>query len=65
MIARGLADLLVRQQRAARIGAAGLCRRPATPDAEELALMRWLDEQVSGDAVLRITDGGAWQWHCA
>jgi hypothetical protein len=21
------------------------CRRPAPPDAEELALMRWLDEQ--------------------
>ena len=23
----------------------GVCRRPATPDVEELALMRWLDEQ--------------------
>jgi hypothetical protein len=23
----------------------GVCRRPAPPDAEELALMRWLDEQ--------------------
>ena len=58
MIARSLADLLVRQQRAARIGALRTGRRPAPPDAEERALMRWLDEQVSGDAVLRITDGG-------
>jgi putative transposase len=41
----------------------GVCRRPATPDAEELALMRWLDEQYLATpfygsrigAVLRLT----------
>jgi hypothetical protein len=33
------------RQYAARIGACGVCRRPAPLDAEELALMRWLDEQ--------------------
>ena len=45
MIAHCLADLLVRQQRATRIGALPGLSQPATPDAEELALMRWLDEQ--------------------
>jgi hypothetical protein len=41
----------------------GVCRRPATPHAEQLALMRWLDELClatpfygSGiGAVLRLT----------
>jgi transposase len=46
MIPRGLADLSVRRQCAARLARCGVCRRPAPPDAEELALMRWLDEQI-------------------
>jgi hypothetical protein len=35
-------------QRTAMIarGGCGVYRRPATPDAEELTLMRWLDEQI-------------------
>jgi putative transposase len=63
MIAHCLADLLVRQQRATRIGALPGLSQPATPDAEELALMRWLDEQYLATpfygsrmaAVLRLT----------
>jgi hypothetical protein len=58
MIARGLADLLVRRECAARIGALrGLsqaggagCRRAGADAVPRRA--------VSGDAVLRITDGG-------
>ena len=28
------------------LGRCGVCRRSASPDAEELALMGWLDEQI-------------------
>jgi putative transposase len=46
MIARDRADLSVRRQ-CALLGLArsGVYREPAAPDAEELALMRWIDEQ--------------------
>jgi putative transposase len=46
MIDRGRAALSVRRQ-CALLGLArsGIYRRPATPDPEQLALMRWLDEQ--------------------
>jgi putative transposase len=46
MIARDRADLSVRRQ-CALLGLArsGVYREPATPDAEELALMRWIDKQ--------------------
>jgi putative transposase len=46
MIDRGRADLSVRRQ-CALLGLArsGVYRRPAAPDPEQLALMRWLDEQ--------------------
>ena len=45
MIARDRADLSVRRQ-CALLGLArsGVYREPAAPDAEELALMRWIDE---------------------
>jgi hypothetical protein len=46
MIARGRADLSTRRQCTARIGAVRVYLRPAPPDTEELALMRWLDEQI-------------------
>ena len=44
MIARDRADLSVRRQ-CALLGLArsGVYREPAAPDAEELALMRWID----------------------
>ena len=46
MIARDRADLSVRRQ-CALLGLArsGVYREPAAPDGEELALMRWIDEQ--------------------
>ena len=45
MIARDRADLSVRRQCALlRLARSGVYRQPAAP-AEELALMRWLDEQ--------------------
>jgi putative transposase len=46
MIDRGRADLSVRRQ-CALLGLArsGVYREPAAPNPEELALMRWLDEQ--------------------
>ena len=46
MIARDRADLSVRRQ-CALLGLArsGVYREPAAPDAEELALMRWIEEQ--------------------
>jgi putative transposase len=46
MIARDRADLSVRRQ-CALLGLArsGVYREPAALDAEELALMRWIDEQ--------------------
>jgi putative transposase len=46
MIDRGRADLSVRPQ-CTLLGLArsGVYRKPAAPDHEELALMRWLDEQ--------------------
>ena len=46
MIARDRADLSVRRQ-CALLGLArsGVYREPAAPDAAELALMRWIDEQ--------------------
>ena len=46
MVERGRADLSVRRQ-CALLGLArsGIYRKPAAPDPEELALMRWLDEQ--------------------
>ena len=46
MIDRGRADLSVRRQ-CALLGLArsGVYRQPAVPDAKELALMRWIDEQ--------------------
>src|SRR6516165_8651767 len=46
MIDRGRADLSVWRQ-CALLGLArsGLSRQPAVADAEELALMRWIDEQ--------------------
>ena len=46
MIDRGHADLSVRRQ-CALLGLArsGVYRPPAAPDREELALMRWIDEQ--------------------
>ena len=46
MIARDHADLSVRRQ-CALLGLArsGVYREPTAPDAEELALMRWIDQQ--------------------
>jgi hypothetical protein len=46
MVDRGHADLSVRRQ-CALLGLArsGVYRQPAVRDPEELALMRWLDEQ--------------------
>ena len=46
IVERGRADLSVRRQ-CALLGLArsGIYRQPAAPDPEELALMRWLDEQ--------------------
>jgi len=46
MVERGRADLSVRRQ-CALLGLArsAIYRQPAAPDPEELALMRWLDEQ--------------------
>jgi putative transposase len=46
MIDRGRADLSVRRQ-CALLGLArsGVYRQPAVPNAEELALMQWIDEQ--------------------
>ena len=46
MVDRSRPDLSVRRQ-CALLGLArsGVYRRPAAPDPEELALMRWLDEQ--------------------
>ena len=46
MIDRGRTDLSVRRQ-CALLGLArsGVYRQPAVPDAEELALTRWIDEQ--------------------
>src|SRR6516165_8925605 len=46
MIARDRADLSVRRQCALLgLARAGVYREPAAPDGEELALMRWIDEQ--------------------
>ena len=46
MIARDRADLSVRRQCALlRLARSGVYHEPAAPDAEELALMRWIDEQ--------------------
>jgi putative transposase len=46
MVDRGRADLSVRRQ-CALLGLArsGVYRKPPAPDREELALMRWIDEQ--------------------
>ena len=46
MIDRGRADLSVRRQ-CVLLGLArsGVYRQAAAPDPEELALMRWIDEQ--------------------
>jgi putative transposase len=46
MIDRGRSDLSVRRQ-CALLGLArsGIYRQPAVPDPEELAVMRWIDEQ--------------------
>jgi hypothetical protein len=46
MVERGRANLSVRRQ-CALLGLAlsGIYRESAAPDPEELALMRWLDEQ--------------------
>ena len=46
MVDRDHADLSVRRQ-CALLGLArsGVYRQPAAPDPEELALMRWIDEQ--------------------
>jgi putative transposase len=46
MIDRGRVDLSVRQQcRLLGLARSGIYRQPAASDREELALMRWLDEQ--------------------
>ena len=46
MIARDRADLSVRRQCALlRLARSGVYHEPAAPDAEELALMRWIEEQ--------------------
>ena len=58
MIARGLADLLVRRQCAARIRT--LRGLPQAGDAEcrRAGAHAVARRAVSGDAILRITDGG-------
>jgi putative transposase len=46
MIDRGRADLSVRRQCAVLgLARSGVYRQPAVPDAEELTLMWWIDEQ--------------------
>ena len=46
MIARDRADLSVQRQCALlRLARSGVYHEPAAPDAEELALMRWIEEQ--------------------
>ena len=46
MIDRGRADLSVRRQcRLLGLARSGVYRQPAAPDPEELAVMRWIDEQ--------------------
>jgi putative transposase len=46
MIDRDRADLSVRQQcRLLGLARSGIYRQPAVPDADEMALMRWIDEQ--------------------
>jgi hypothetical protein len=46
MIARGRANLSCGGHVPLGLAGCGVYLRPATPDAEELALMRWLDEQI-------------------
>jgi hypothetical protein len=46
MIARGRADLSCGGYVLLGLARRGVCRRLATPDAEELALMRWLNKRI-------------------
>jgi hypothetical protein len=58
MIARGLADLLVRQQRAAWIGALRGLSQAGDTGYRRAGADAVARRAVSGDAVIRITDGG-------
>jgi len=58
MIARGLADLLVQQQCAARIGALRGLSQAGDAGCRRAGADAMARRAVSGDAVLRITDGG-------